>query len=115
MSPQDETIRKLYEGELEWIDVEFPWDPVWEENKSYADQFKQYYSLNKPNMPKVPKLMTYLDVTQSEEPKIDHPVRLNYRSMVLQPKKWIIELDTEGLDPINGDECEGHFKITREV
>lgn len=118
MSLQDENIRLLSEGEIQWIDVEFPSDPDWDKNVSYADQLKKYYSMYRftmPKVPKVPKLLTYCDFTKTDESNIDHAVRINDRSIVLQPRKWMVELDTEGLDPLVGDECEGQFKITKDV
>lgn len=53
MSQEQQDIQDLYEGKIRWIDVPFPADPAWENEKSYVKQFKQYHSLYNTSMPKV--------------------------------------------------------------
>ncbi|KAG0042769.1 hypothetical protein BGZ89_006745, partial [Linnemannia elongata] len=113
MAPQDERIRNLYEGKIEWKAVEFPYDPEWEKDTSYTDQCKQYHSMYRLKMPLVPALMTYCEMDQRDEPRQDHSVRISYRSMVLEPLKWVLDYTPDG-NPINGSEAKGEYKIDHE-
>ncbi|KAG0248026.1 hypothetical protein BG011_000622 [Mortierella polycephala] len=114
MALQDDTVPQMYQGRFQWINVPFPVDPTWNDNIPYSDQYNQYHAIYKGSMPKVPAMMTHCEATQIAEPSNAHGARVYYRSMVLKPKKWVIALDTQGLDPINGDECGGEFRVERD-
>ncbi|KAF9944306.1 hypothetical protein BGZ70_004801, partial [Mortierella alpina] len=111
MAPvHEQDMQELYQGRVRSIKVPFPEDPSWKENKSYTDVFQLYHSLYRNNMPLVPALMTYCQVSEREEAdEGKHSVRLYYRSFVLKPIKWVIAIDQRGLRPMNTSEVKGTY------
>ncbi|GJJ77406.1 hypothetical protein EMPS_09765 [Entomortierella parvispora] len=105
-------LERLKNGKVPWISVPFPQDSEWTSDTAYGPHLKEYYSLYAKDMPKVPGLMTHCTVSQYQDGG-PHYHRVDWHSMVLKPKRWIITRDHNGLAPIAGSDSEGSVTIER--
>lgn len=106
-------IADLRQGKFDWIAVDFPPDPRWDMDPSYTFQCEQYHSMYKNHMPMVPSVMTHCDLEETRGESQSDTIEISYRSMVLEPQKWILHIEHIG-DPINGSEDAGKLEINHE-
>ncbi|KAG0300875.1 hypothetical protein BGZ98_008799 [Dissophora globulifera] len=103
----DQDYQNLCQGRVRLIEVPFPEDPEWNYNqfRSYKEYFMQYHSVYGIAMPRVPALMTHYELTKHNE---TGRVHYSYKSKLVRPIKWIIDIDHHGLSAINCNENENY-------
>ncbi|KAF9285271.1 hypothetical protein BGZ68_003998 [Mortierella alpina] len=103
--PNPVDIKNLYNGQHRKIKVDFP-DKTkeWSTDPTYGELKRKYYAAKHEMMPSVPAVMTYCDILRVyEEPRLpgpetvqNHSLRVVYKSLVLVPYEWTLEIEPAG-------------------
>ncbi|KAF9346159.1 hypothetical protein BGX26_002352 [Mortierella sp. AD094] len=99
---REKDIKNLWEGKLRFIKVALEQDPKWAQDAVYGTFLQQYYGIYKDILPEVPAVMTLCDIEDAkDDPGHELSVRLDYHTMVLEPVRWVLHVESFG-EPIIG-------------